>query len=116
MDGNRGGKTAGVAGDTLKVHQAIAKALVDNGVEVVFGLLGDANMFTIDSFVHEYGGRFVAAGHETGAALMALGYASLSGKVGVISVTHGPAVSNTLTPLIEAVKGSLPIFLVCGYT
>jgi thiamine pyrophosphate-dependent acetolactate synthase large subunit-like protein len=112
------GRAKAVSADNKKmtVHQAIAKALIDNGVEVVFGLLGDANMFTIDSFVHEYGGRFVAAGHETGAALMALGYASLSGKVGVVSVTHGPAVSNTVTPLIEAVKGSLPILLLCGDT
>lgn len=100
----------------MKMHRALARCLVDNGINTVFGLLGDANMFTIDSFVHEYGGKFVAAGNEVGAALMALGYASLSGKVGVCSVTHGPAVSNTVTPLIEAVKGSLPVVVLCGDT
>ncbi len=100
----------------MKTHQAIAKALADNGVDTIFGLVGDANMFLIDSFVRDCGGSFVAAGHETGAALMALGYASLSGKVGVCSTTHGPAVSNTVTALIEGVKGSVPIVLLCGDT
>ena len=100
----------------MKVHQAVAKALVDNGVDTIFGLLGDANMFMVDSFVHEFGGKFVAAAHETGGALMALGYASLSGKIGICTVTHGPAVSNTVTALVEGVKGSVPIVVLCGDT
>lgn len=100
----------------MKMHQAIAKALADNGVDTIFGLIGDANMFMIDSYVHDCGGTFVPAAHEVGSALMALGYASLSGKVGVCSVTHGPAVSNTVTALIEGVKGSLPLVLLCGDT
>ena len=37
----------------LKVHQAIARALSDNGVETLFGLMGDANMFMVDSFVRD---------------------------------------------------------------
>jgi len=101
---------------SMKVHQAVAKALIDNGVDTIFGLLGDANMFMVDSFVHEFGGKFVAAAHETGSALMALGYASLSGKIGICTVTHGPAVSNTVTALIEGVKGSVPIVVLCGDT
>lgn len=104
------------ATSTMKVHQAIARALADNGVDTIFGLIGDANMFMIDSFVSACGGKFVAAAHETGGALMALGYASLTGKVGVCSVTHGPATSNAVTPLIEGVKGMVPMILLCGDT
>lgn len=100
----------------MKVHQAIARALADNGIDTIFGLIGDANMFMIDSFVSACGGKFVAAAHETGGALMALGYASLTGKVGVCSVTHGPATSNAVTPLIEGVKGMVPMILLCGDT
>ena len=100
----------------MKMHQAIAKALADNGVDTIFGLVGDANMFMIDRYVHDFGGTFVPAAHKAGAALMALGYASLSGRAGVCSVTHGPAVSNTVTALIEGVKGSLPLVLLCGDT
>ena len=104
------------SGKMMKVHQAVAKGLADNGVDTIFGLLGDANMFMIDSFVNEFGGKFVAAAHEVGGALMALGYATLSGKVGICSVTHGPAVSNTVTALVEGVKGSVPMVVLCGDT
>jgi len=105
-----------MTGDTLKVHQAIARALSDNGVDTLFGLMGDANMFTVDSFIRDCRGTFIAAAHEAGATLMALGYSLQSGKVGVCSVTHGPALTNTVTALVEGVKGSIPVLLICGDT
>jgi thiamine pyrophosphate-dependent acetolactate synthase large subunit-like protein len=117
--GRRFGIDAGrhfMAGELVTVHQAIARALVDNGVDTVFGLCGDANMFTVDSFVHDHAGVFIAASHEVGAALMALGYSLISGKVGVCSVTHGPALTNTVTALVEGAKGSIPMVLICGDT
>ena len=101
---------------SLKVHQAIARALAENGVDTMFGLVGDANMFTTFSFVHDYGGTFISASNEVGGALMALGYAYLSGKVGVASVTHGPGLTNTVTALVEGVKGMVPMVLFCGDT
>ena len=100
----------------MKVHAAIAKALIDNGIDTLFGLVGDANLFLVDSFVREYGGKFVSAAHEAGATLMALGYSAVAGKIGVVTVTRGPALVNTLTPMVEGVKGSLPIVLLCGDT
>jgi len=101
---------------TMKVHAAIAKALADNGVTTMFGIIGDANLYMADSFVRDQGGRFVSAANEAGAAVMALGYATVSGKVGVATVTHGPALTNTMTALVEGVKGQLPLLLVCGDT
>ena len=103
-------------GQNLKVHQAIARALADNGVDTLFGLVGDANMFLCDSFVRDYGGKFVAGTHEVGATLMALGYAAISGKVGVCSVTHGAAMVNTVTALVQGVKSSTPLVVLCGDT
>jgi len=47
---------------------------------------------------------------------MALGYASVSGKVGLATVTHGPALTNTLTALAEGVKAGTPMVLLCGDT
>lgn len=47
---------------------------------------------------------------------MALGHASVTGDVGVVTITHGPAVSNAVTALIEGAKGTLPIVLLCGDT
>lgn len=103
-------------GQHPKVHQALARSLFDNGVDTIFGLMGDANMFMVRSYIRECGGTFVAASHEAGAATMALGYSSLSGKPGVCSVTHGPAMVNTVTALAHGVKASLPMVLLCGDT
>ena len=97
-------------------HAALARALADNGVRTMFGLIGDGNLFMVDSFVRDTGGTFVPAAGEGGAAVMALGYAAVSGQLGVATVTHGPALSNTITGLIEGVKGQLPMLLVCGDT
>ena len=104
------------AGQTLKMHQALAQALSDNGVDTLFGLMGDGNMFLCDSFVRDCGGRFVAAANEGGAVLMALGYAGVSGRTGIASVTHGPGLTNTITALVQGVKASMPIVLIAGDT
>ena len=85
----------------MKFHAALAKALADSGVSTMFGLAGDANLYMIDSFVRDQEGAFIAAAHENGAVLMALGYATLSRKLGVATVTHGPGLTNTVTALVE---------------
>lgn len=101
---------------SLKVYQVLARALADGDLGPLFGLVGDANLYMVDSFVRDYGGKFVSAANEGGAALMALGYAAVSGRVGLASVTHGPAVTNTLTALVEGVKSFTPMVLLCGDT
>ncbi|MDP3895898.1 MAG: thiamine pyrophosphate-binding protein, partial [Mesorhizobium sp.] len=105
-----------VMAETMKVYEALAGALAQAQIGALFGVAGDANVYMIDSFVRAQGGEFVAAANENGAALMALGYASVSGKVGFATVTHGPAVTNTLTALIEGVKAATPMVLICGDT
>ncbi|NIZ60245.1 acetolactate synthase [Sedimentitalea sp. CY04] len=100
----------------MHVYQAIARAVSDHGVETMFGLMGDANLFIVDSFVRECAGRFVPAAHEGSSVLMALAYAQVSGKVGVASVTHGPALTNCMTALTEGVRGHIPMVLLAGDT
>ncbi|MEM6933805.1 MAG: thiamine pyrophosphate-binding protein [Pseudomonadota bacterium] len=100
----------------IPVHQSIAHALIDHGVDTVFGLMGDANLFIVDHYVRELGGRFVPAAHEASCVLMAMGYAHVSGRLGVATVTHGPAVTNCITPLVEAVRGHSPMVLLAGDT
>jgi thiamine pyrophosphate-dependent acetolactate synthase large subunit-like protein len=99
-----------------KLYQVLARALAENGLGPLFGLVGDANLYMVDSYVRDYGGRYFSAANENGAVLMALGYAAVSGKVGLATVTHGPAVTNTLTALVEGVKSYTPIVLLCGDT
>ncbi|WP_342363694.1 thiamine pyrophosphate-binding protein [Terrarubrum flagellatum] len=100
----------------IKVHQALAKALKRLGADTMFGLIGDANLYMADAFARECGGRYVAAANEAGAVLMALGYAQVSGRTGVATVTHGPGLTNSLTALIEGVKNSVPVVLLVGDT
>ncbi|MGH1576570.1 thiamine pyrophosphate-binding protein [Planktotalea sp.] len=98
------------------VYQSIARAAQEHNVETMFGLMGDANLFMVDSFVRECGGRFVPAAHEGSSILMALAYAHVSGKVGVATVTHGPALTNCATALTEGVRGHVPMVVLAGDT
>ncbi|MEW2573899.1 thiamine pyrophosphate-binding protein [Streptomyces sp. NPDC047070] len=97
-------------------HQALAQALRQADVDTVFGVLGDANLFTMDSYVREQGGRFVSFSHEGGAVLAAAGYTSTSGRLGVATVTHGPALTNTVTALVDASRSRTPLLLIAGDT
>lgn len=100
----------------MYVYQAIARAVCDHGADTMFGLMGDANLFMVDSFVRDCGRRFVPAAHEGSSVLMALAYAHVAGKVGVATVTHGPALTNCMTALTEGARGHIPIVLLAGDT
>lgn len=100
----------------IHVYQSIARATQEHDVDTMFGLMGDANLFMVDSFVREAGGRFVPAAHEGSSILMALAYAHVSGKVGVATVTHGPALTNCMTALTEAARGHVPLVILAGDT
>jgi thiamine pyrophosphate-dependent acetolactate synthase large subunit-like protein len=82
----------------------------------MFGLMGDANLFMVDSFVRDFDGRFVPAAHEGSSVLMAVAYAHVSGKVGVATVTHGPALTNCITALTEAARAHVPLVILAGDT
>src|SRR5262249_46327468 len=97
-------------------HEAIARALADQGVTHIFGVLGDANLYMMDSFQRAAGGRYFSMSNEAGAVLAANGYARTSGRVGVASVTHGPALTNTVTALVESVRDHTPVLVVAGDT
>lgn len=102
--------------DRMTVYRALARGLADHGVQTLFGLMGDANLFMADSFVRDQGGRFVPAAHEGSAVLMALAHAHVSGQVAVATVTHGPALTNCVTALTEGVRGHVPMVLLAGDT
>lgn len=99
----------------MKFNDVLAHALRLHGVEVMFGVMGDANMYVVDSFHCNEGGRFVAAANEGGAVLMAAGYAAVSGRVGVATVTHG-AIANCVSALFDATRGHYPLLVIAGDT
>jgi len=99
----------------MKVHEALAAALRETGVDVVFGLVGDANLYLMQRF-QALGGRFVPVANEASAPLAAAGYASVTGRVGVSTVTDGPGLTNTVTALVEGVKHRSATVLIAGDT
>jgi acetolactate synthase-1/2/3 large subunit len=96
----------------MKLYQALARSLADHGIDTIFGVVGEPNLLFIGSFVREQAGKFYSATHEAGATLMAQGYAAVSNTPGVVSVTHGPGLTNTLTGVIDAVKSRQPMLLI----
>lgn len=100
----------------MKTYEALARALADrHGVEVVFGIIGEANMMLVDTFVRN-GGRYINPPREDGAVLAAFGYAHSTGRIGVATVTHGPALANTTLALTEAARNRVPMLLIAGDT
>jgi thiamine pyrophosphate-dependent acetolactate synthase large subunit-like protein len=99
----------------MLVSEAVGKALAQEGVRVVFGLLGSGNL-TVTNALRDAGSVFVAARHETGAVCMADGYARVSGEVACASVHQGPGLTNAITGLTEAAKSRTPIVLVAADT
>lgn len=104
-----------VGSPAVKLYEQIALILRALEVDVVFGLVGDANLYMMDRFQAE-NGQFVPVANESGALLAAAGYSSVSGRIGVASVTHGPGLANTVNSLYEAVKHRVPSVLISGDT
>lgn len=100
----------------IYVHQSIAQAVKEHGVDTMFGLMGDANLFMVDHYVRACEGEFVPAAHEGSSVLMALAYSHVAGKMGVATVTHGPALTNCVTALTEGARGQIPMVLLAGDT
>ncbi|TDC75149.1 thiamine pyrophosphate-binding protein [Actinomadura sp. 7K507] len=100
----------------MRVAEAVAGALAARGVSCVFGVLGDGNLPILDVLVHEHGVDYVAAAREDGAVLMADGYARAGERLGVATVTHGPALTNAMTALTEAARAGTPLLLIAADT
>jgi thiamine pyrophosphate-dependent acetolactate synthase large subunit-like protein len=108
--------TSAVAAPPRTGAEALADAIAAEGTEVVFGVLGDGNLHWVPRLVERHGVRYVAARHEAGAAAMADGYARATGRPGVCTVTQGPGLTQTGTPLTESRRGRTPVVLVAGDT
>ncbi|MBT95173.1 MAG: acetolactate synthase large subunit [Acidimicrobiaceae bacterium] len=93
------------------------KALMDSleaqGVEIVFGLPGGAILPAYDPLL-DSSIRHVLVRHEQGAGHMAEGYAHATGLPGVAIVTSGPAATNMVTPLADAMLDSVPLVCITG--
>src|SRR5690606_31422090 len=97
----------------LRGAQLLAKALQAEGVEVLFGYPGGANLEIFD-VLRDYGIRCIRTEHEQGAVTGAQGYARASGRVGVCLATSGPGATNLVTGIAVANSDSTPIVAITG--
>ena len=92
----------------------IVQALIDQGVDTVFGYPGGAVLPIYDEIFQQNSIKHVLARHEQGAVHAAEGYARSTGKPGVALVTSGPGATNAVTGLTDALMDSIPIVVLTG--
>jgi acetolactate synthase-1/2/3 large subunit len=97
----------------MRAVDAVMECLKAEGVDVVFGLPGGANLPTYDAFV-DAGIRHVLVRHEAGGGHAAEGYAKATGRVGVSLGTSGPGATNLVTPIMDAMMDSVPVVFLTG--
>jgi hypothetical protein len=82
-----------------QVSDVLAQAFAAEGADILFTLMGDANMYWSAAMADNQKTRLVHARHEHCAVAMAGGYARATGKIGVASVTCGPGYTQIMTAL-----------------
>ena len=97
----------------LRVYEAVAQALVADGVETVFGLMGDDTAALVVA-IQDSGVAYHGARHENQAVAMADGYARVTRRVGIATVTGGPGFSNALTAINTARRAGSGVVVIVG--
>jgi acetolactate synthase-1/2/3 large subunit len=97
----------------MRAVEALMECLKAEGVDVVFGLPGGANLPTYDAF-YDAGIKHVLVRHEAGGGHAAEGYAKATGRVGVSLGTSGPGATNLVTPIMDAMMDSVPVVFITG--
>ena len=93
--------------------QILAQCLMLEGVDVLFGYPGGANLEIFD-VLEDYGIRCIRVEHEQGAVHATEGFARATGKVGVCWATSGPGATNLVTGIADANSDSVPIVAITG--
>ena len=99
--------------DSANAGELIALALKRAGVSHLFTLNG-AHIWPILIGAQEHGIRIVDFRHEQAAAFAAEGWAKVTRECGVVAVTAGPGVTNSISAVAQAQSGDSPMFVVGG--
>ena len=110
---------AQTAARSMTGAEMVVQALVDQGVDTLFGYPGGAVLPIYDALfndneVHGERLRHILVRHEQGATHAAEGYARSTGKPGVVLVTSGPGATNAITGIVDALMDSIPMVVFTG--
>ena len=98
---------------SLNGAEALIQCLEDHGVEYILAIQGRCSLFDA---LYDSSIKLILVRHEQGATHMADGYARATGKPGIVLVTSGPGVTNTVTGLLTSLMDSVPIIVISGQT
>jgi len=98
----------------LTGSQMVCESLIQEGVDVIFGLPGGAILPLYQTLPEYPALRHILVRHEQGAAHAADGYARATGKPGVAWATSGPGATNLVTGIATAQMDSVPLVLITG--
>ena len=99
---------------TRNVAQHFVQQLTLWGVERVYGVIGDANLYLLDELGKQQKITYIACRHETNAALMASAEAKLTGKLAVCTCTSGPGLDSIINGLADAWADRVPVLVISG--
>ncbi len=100
--------------EKLRGADIFVKSLIDEGVSHLFGYPGGAVLHIYDALYKQTDIEHILVRHEQGATHAADGYARATGKPGVVLVTSGPGVTNTITGIATAYLDSIPMVVFSG--
>ena len=97
----------------MTAARALVGALRAQGVDTIFGIISSHTMEIFDAlYDHQDAIRFISTRHEQAAAMMADGYARVTGKPGVCLTSTGPGAANSMGGLGEAYAASSPVLTI----
>lgn len=100
--------------ETMTGAEILVNSLVQEGVDIVFGYPGGSVLHIYDAMFKQNQIRHILVRHEQAAVHAADGYARASGRTGVVLVTSGPGVTNTITGIATAYMDSIPLVIITG--
>jgi len=98
----------------LSGAEIVVQALIDEGVEYIWGYPGGAVLHIYDALFQQKKIRHILVRHEQAATHAADGYARATGKPGVALVTSGPGATNAVTGIATAYMDSIPMVVLTG--
>ncbi|MDP2847615.1 MAG: acetolactate synthase large subunit [Humidesulfovibrio sp.] len=99
---------------TMSGAELTIRLLERQGIDIIPGIPGGANLPLYDALSKSTIIRHVLARHEQGAGFMAQGMARTTGSPAVFFATSGPGATNTLTAIADAKLDSVPIICITG--
>jgi len=97
----------------MKVSDFVIEFLVKNKIDKVFSYIGK-NAHLCDSIDKREDIENVFTVHEQGTGFSADGYARITGKTGVATVTSGPGATNLITAIADCYFDSIPTMFIVG--